>query len=195
MKRKADHPISDFILNRHSPRAMSGEEIETDVLFSLFEAARWAPSSYNAQPWRFIYSRRNTPAFEVFVDLLVDFNKKWAPKAAVLGLSIARKTFEKNNKPSPTHAYDTGAAWENLALEGCHRGLIVHGMEGFSYQKAREVLEIPENYEILAMFAIGKKGRIEDLPEELQKMEKLSDRKKIEEFIMEVKFKKKSSSL
>lgn len=195
MTRKADYPILDLILNRHSPRAMSGEDIELDVLYSLFEAARWAPSSYNAQPWRFIYSRRNTPSFEVFVDLLGDFNKKWAPKAAILGLSIARKTFEKNNKPSPTHAYDTGAAWENLALEAYHRGLVVHGMEGFSYEKARKVLEIPEEYEILAMFAIGKKGKIEDLPEELQKQETLSERKKIDEFIMEGKYIKKSSSL
>ena len=192
--RQADHPILPLILNRWSPRAMTGEAIPDETLLSLFEAARWAPSSYNAQPWRFIYAKRNTKHFDVFMDFLIEFNQGWCKNAAVLGVSVARKTFEHNNKPSITHAYDAGAAWENLALEGSHRGLVVHGMEGFDYAKAKKVLEVPDDHEVLAMFAIGVKAPTSTLPAELQKREEPpSGRKKIEEFIMEGKFKNRAA--
>jgi nitroreductase len=187
--RKPDHPIQSLILNRWSPRAMSGEEITEQELKSLLEAARWAPSSYNAQPWRFIYARRSHPSFPTFVDLLVEFNRLWAPKAAVLGVVASRKTFEKGNKPSHTHAYDAGAAWENFALEGCSRNLVVHGMEGFDYDKAKKVLKIPDEYEVHAMFAVGKKAPAESLPPDLQQREVPSGRKKVEEFAFEGSFK------
>lgn len=177
-----------MILNRWSPRAMTGEEIPEAEWHSLLEAARWAPSSYNAQPWRFLYGKRNTPQWKLFFDLLIDFNKQWCEKAAILGLSIARKTSEKTNKPAPTHAYDTGAAWENLCLEGTHRGFVVHGMEGFDYQKARSSLAIPDEYEVLAMFAVGKRAPKETLSPELQAREMPSGRKKISEFAFEGKF-------
>jgi nitroreductase len=187
-ERHADHEILPLILHRTSSRAMTGEPLEQDVLLSLFEAARWAPSSYNNQPWRFIYARRDTPFFPQFVDLLVDFNRQWAPRAAVLGVIIARTTFEYNGTFSVTHAFDTGAAWENLCLEGSRRSLVVHGMEGFDYQKARSVLHIPHEYAVLAMFAIGKRAAKETLPPALQKKESPSQRKKLEEFIMEGAF-------
>src|SRR3989344_4764177 len=189
-QRKANHPINPMILNRWSPRAMTGEPLSDEVIFSLFEAARWAPSSYNNQPWRFVYAKRDTSSFQTFVDLLVDFNRQWAPKAALLCVVVARKTFEKNNKFSRTHAFDTGAAWENLALEGTSRGLVVHGMEGFDYDKARAVLKIPEDHEVLAMFAVGKKAPPETLPPDLQKIDVPSSRKTIEEFMMEGHFRK-----
>ena len=169
---------------------MTGEEISDAEWKSLLEAARWAPSSYNAQPWRFIYAKRNTPAFQTFVDLLVDFNKQWAPKAAVLCVIVSRTVTEKSKKPARTHAFDAGAAWENLALEASSRGLVAHGMEGFDYDKAKKELHIPEEYEVRAMFAVGKKGPKEALPPELQEREAPSDRKKIEEFAMEGKFRK-----
>ena len=188
--RKSDYPVHSLILNRWSPRAMTGEEISDAEWHSLLEAARWAPSSYNAQPWRFLFAKRNTSHWKTFFDLLVDFNKQWCEKAAVLGVSLSRKTFEKTNKPSPTHAYDAGAAWENLCLEGTHRGLVVHGMEGFDYQKAKTALHIPDEYEILAMFAIGKKAPKESLPQDLQVKEVVSGRKKISEFAFEGKFPK-----
>jgi len=188
MKRKADHPIQDIILNRWSPRAMTGEPISDDVLMSLFEAARWAPSSYNAQPWRFIYAKQKTPAFEKMMSVMTDFNKTWTNKAAVLGLIISRKFFESNGKPAHTHAFDTGAAWENLALEGTSRGLVIHGMEGFDYAKARQTFQVPEEYEVLAMFAVGVHAPASTLSPELQKRESPSDRKKIEEFIMKDHF-------
>jgi nitroreductase len=181
--RKTDYPIHPLILNRWSPRAMSGEELSDAELFPLFEAARWAPSSYNNQPWRFLYAKRNTPHWDALFSLLVDFNKQWTAKAAVLGLIYSRLTFERNNKPCVTHALDTGAAWENFALEGTGRGLVVHGMEGFDYQRAKEL--IPEGHEVHAMFAVGKKAPKSSLSPELQQKETPSQRKKIGEFAFE----------
>lgn len=186
--RKPDHQIHPMILNRWSPRAMTGEDISDSDWNSLLEAARWAPSCYNAQPWRFLYAKRNSVYWEAFFDLLVNFNKEWCSKAGLLGLTISRKNFEHNDKPSPTHAYDAGAAWENLCLEGAHRGLVVHGMQGFDYQKAKRTLCIPDEFEILAMFAVGKKGPRESLPESLQAKEIPSSRKKVSEFAFEGKF-------
>lgn len=183
--RKADHPIQPLILNRWSPRSMSGEPISDEELMALFEAARWAPSCYNSQPWRFLYAKRNTPHFAVFFDLLVDFNKSWCENAAVLGVIASETIFERNKKPSVTHALDTGAAWENLSLEGNARNLVVHGMQGFDYEKARKTLKIPEAFAVLAMFAVGKPAPKEMLPDELLKREVPSDRKKVSEFAFE----------
>ena len=161
--RTTEHPILPLILHRWSPRAMSGEPIQEEELLPLFEAARWAPSSYNGQPWRFIVARKDTPSWETFLNLLIEFNRSWADKAAALVVICSHQNFEFNNKPSITHQFDTGAAWENLALEASHRGLVAHGMEGFDYDKSREVLGIPEDYTILAMYAVGKPGKKEDL--------------------------------
>ncbi len=174
-----------MILNRWSPRAMSGEAMTDEEIFPLFEAARWAPSSYNNQPWRILYAKRDTKHWKKFFDLLVEFNQSWCVNAAVLGVMVSRKNFEHNNKPSVTHSYDTGAAWENLALEGSHRGYVVHGMQGFDYEKARKDLNVPADQEVMAMFVIGKKAPKEVLPHELQLKEKPSDRKKLSEIIFE----------
>ncbi len=190
MNRKPNYPIADFILNRWSPRAMSGEPLSDNELFRLFEAARWAPSSYNGQPWRFIYAKRETPHWDKLFNLLVEFNQSWAKNAAALVVVASRDTFEYNGKPERTHSFDTGAAWENLALQGTINGLVVHGMEGFDYKKAKESLGIPDGYTVEAMIAIGKPGKKESLPKELQEKEVMSDRKPITEFVFEGKFKK-----
>src|SRR6266496_1112403 len=116
--RRANFPIEQLLLDRWSPRAMSGEEIGEEELMRLFEAARWAPSSFNAQQWRALYARRETEHWPLFFGLLVEANKVWARNAAVLVLFISRKTFDYNDEPSITHSYDTGAAWENFALQG-----------------------------------------------------------------------------
>jgi nitroreductase len=187
-KRKPDFPVSDIFLNRWSPRAMSGEEITDTELMTLFEAARWAPSSYNNQPWRFIYAKRNTIHWDVLFNLMGEFNQSWAKNAAVLVVVISKKTFDYNGKPSRTHTFDTGAAWENLALQGSFMHLVVHGMEGFNYENAQKNLNIPDDYTIEAMIAVGKPGKTELLPEEMQKREQPSDRKKVSEFIFEGKF-------
>jgi nitroreductase len=191
--RKADHEIEQLLLDRWSPRAMSGEEISREELMQLFEAARSAPSSFNAQPWRALYARRGTEHWQTFFELLVDANKAWANNAAVLVVFISRKKFDHNDEPSMTHSYDCGAAWENFALQGFHQGLVVHGMEGFEYERARTELKIPEEFEVEAMAAVGKPGPKEALPEKLQARETPSDRRNLSKSIFEGPFKPKSN--
>ncbi|HET6461795.1 MAG TPA: nitroreductase family protein [Syntrophales bacterium] len=186
--RKPDFDIDTFFLNRWSPRSMSGDEIGRDILFSLFEAARWAPSSNNNQPWRFIYACKNTDYWPIFFDLLTEQNKLWAKNAAVLIVVISKKTFDYNEKPARTHSYDTGAAWENFALQGSLKALVVHGMQGFDYDKARRTLNIPDVFQVEAMIAVGKHGKNEDLPEVLREREIPSPRKNLSEIVMEGSF-------
>jgi nitroreductase len=187
-KRKADHPIDKLFLDRWSPRAMTGEPISEEDLMSLFEAARWAPSSYNNQPWRMLYARRDTEHWQIFFDLMIEFNQSWAKDAAVLVLFISKTHFVFNGEPSVTHSFDTGAAWENLALQGALKGLVVHGMQGFDYEGARTALNIPEGYDVEAMVAIGRPAAAETLPEDLRSREEPSDRRKLEETICEGPF-------
>ena len=188
-KRKYTYKVTPLIINRWSPRAMSGEELTDAELMPLFEAARWAPSSYNGQPWRFIYAKKNTAHWNKMFNLLGDWNKQWCKNAAALVVIIARKNFEHNNQPARTYALDTGAAWENLALEGTARGLVVHGMEAFDYEATRNELEIPSDYEVLAMAAIGKRGKKEDLPQQMREGEFPSDRKPLNKIVMQGTFK------
>jgi nitroreductase len=186
--RKADHAIEPLLLDRWSPRAMSGEEISPGELMRLFEAARWAPSSFNAQQWRALYARRGTKHWQTFFDLLVDANKVWAKNAAVLVVFVSRKFFDYNNEPSITHSYDCGAAWENFALQGFKQGFVVHGMEGFDYEQARKALRIPDEFQVEAMAAVGKPGSKELLPEKLQAREIPNDRRKLSDSIYEGPF-------
>ena len=187
--RSSDYPVNPIILNRWSPRSMTGDEISDNDLFTIFESARWAPSSYNNQPWRFIYAKRDSKEFNKFLSLLIEFNQKWASKAACLVVIISKNTFDKNQKPSKTHSFDTGAAWENMALQGTSMGFVIHGMEGFDYEMAKKELKIPEGYTVEAMAAIGVRGQIESLPEEMREREKPSDRKSFSEIIMMGEFK------
>ena len=187
--RKPERDVNDIFLNRWSPRAMSGEEIDEAALFSLFEAARWAPSSNNNQPWRFLYARRNTPYWAAFFNLLTESNQIWAKNAAVLIVVISKTTFD-SNKPARTHSYDAGAAWGSLALQGSQNGLVVHGMQGFDYDKAKDVLQLPDDYQVEAMIAVGKKGNKEELPAYLQEREFPSTRKTISAIVMEGSFRK-----
>ena len=189
--RKPQYEVDDIFINRWSPRAMSAEEIDEATLMSLFEAAHWAPSSNNNQPWRFIYARRNSSHWETFFNLLAESNRIWAKNAAVLIVVISRKTFD-NGKPSITHSYDAGAAWGSLALMGSLRGLVVHGMQGFDYEKAKQALGVPDDYTVEAMIAVGRKGRKEDLPSFLQEREFPSARKSIAEIAFEGHFKVKN---
>ena len=186
--RHADHPIDNIFLDRWSPRGMTGELIAQEDLMVLFEAARWAPSSYNYQPWRFLYARRDSKHWQTFFDLLVEFNQSWAKNAAALVVFIARTHFDFNGEPAPTHSFDTGAAWENLALQGWLRGYAVHGMQGFDYERARTALEIPEGFQVEAMCAIGKPADPATLTEDLRAKERPSDRRKLEETICEGPF-------
>src|SRR5262245_27659715 len=183
--RKPDHPIDSWFVDRWSPRAMSGEPIPQSELMTLFEAARWAPSSFNNQPCRILYARRDTPHWQTFFDLLADPNKTWCSKAAALLLFVSKSTFDHNNKPSITHTFDCGAAWENLALQGFRMGLVVHGMQGFDYDRARTALKIPEGFQVEAMAAVGKTGDPADLPEKLRERESPNDRRPLSRTVCE----------
>ncbi len=186
--RHPEYPVEDLFPNRWSPRAMSGESIPESELMILFEAARWAPSSNNNQPWRILYARRETPHWPMFLNLLVDANHIWAQHAAALLVFISKTTFDHNGKSSVTHSFDTGAAWENLALQGSLKGYVVHGMQGFSYTRAKTELAIPDDFVVEAMAAVGKPGRLDTLPEDLQKREMPNGRKPLAEIICEGPF-------
>ena len=187
-KRKADHPIDNLFLDRWSPRAMTGEPVSHEELMVLFEAARWAPSSYNNQPWRMLYARRDTEHWQTFFDLMVEFNQSWAKNAGALVLFISKTTMDMNGQPSVTHSFDTGAAWANLALQGWLKGLVVHGMQGFDYDRARSALNIPDGFQVEAMVAVGKPADISTLPEGMRERESPSDRRKLEQTICEGSF-------
>jgi len=172
---------------RWSPRAMNGTPLIEAELMRLFEAARWAPSCANAQPWRFVYARAGTPNFKLFFDLLAEGNRPWAAHAGALIVVLSKNTFD-NVKPIPTHSFDAGAAWMSLALEGSHMGLAVHGMAGFDYARARVELGVPEDYTVEAMIAVGHPGKLEDLPEAYKAREVKSPRRPIQESVFEGRF-------
>ena len=183
--RDPEHRIVPLLYERWSPRAMNGEGLSDEELMQLFEAARWAPSSYNGQPWRFVYARKGTPYWDGFFELLGDFNQGWAEGAAVLVVLLSRKTFERNDEPARTHSFDTGAAWQNLALQGRAMGLVVHAMEGFSYDEAADLLDLTGEYAVEAMIAIGRPAEKSVLDEELREREEPSERKPTEEIAFE----------
>jgi nitroreductase len=187
-RREADYPVDELFLDRWSPRSLSGEEMSEEELMTLFEAARWAPSSYNNQPWRILYARRGSEHWPTFLGLLVEGNRAWAEKAAALLVFVSKETFDFNGQPYPTHSFDTGAAWENLALQASLKGWVAHGMQGFDYERARTELSIPEGFRVEAMAAVGKPGKVEDLPQQLQEREAPSPRKKLAEVICEGPF-------
>jgi nitroreductase len=186
--RKPDHPVELLFVERWSPRAMSSEPLKEEEILTLFEAARWAPSTYNEQEWRFLYARRETQQWQTFFRLLVEGNQAWCKNAAVLCVILAKKTFTKNGKPNPVHLFDVGCAFENLALQGAAMGLVVHGMQGFDFDKARTELKVPDDYAVAAMFAAGRPGDISVLPEPLREREEPSDRKPVKDIICEGAF-------
>jgi nitroreductase len=187
-KREADHTVDKLFIDRWSPRSMTGEGLSEEELMTLFEAARWAPSSYNNQPWRILYARRDTEHWQRFFDLLAEVNKVWVKNAAALLLFVSKTTFDFNGQEYPTHSFDTGAAWENLALQGSLDNLVVHGMQGFDYERARTELGIPEGYRVEAMAAVGRPGPPEALPENLRARELPSNRRPLSETVCEGPF-------
>lgn len=187
--RKPEHDIPELFVNRWSPRAMSGGAVSTAELLGLIEAARWAPSSFNNQPWRFVYALRDTEHWSKFFELLVEGNKTWAANAGALMVIVSKKTFDRNDKPSSTHTFDTGAAWENLSLAGSMAGLVVHGMQGFDYEAAAKALNVPPDHAVEAMAAVGRPAPADVLPEGLRKGEVPSGRRPLSEIAIEGGFK------
>ncbi|MFH1401143.1 MAG: nitroreductase family protein [Nanoarchaeota archaeon] len=154
---------------------------ESDFL-CLLEAARWAPSSRNDQPWFFLYAVRGSRHWPVFFDLLMDGNKVWCAKASTLMVLVSRETFEKDGSPSRTHSLDAGAAWQSLALQASSMGLVCHGIGGFLVDRAKESLRIPDGFVPEMMIAVGLPGDVDDLPEDLRVREVPSGRRRVSEF-------------
>jgi nitroreductase len=165
-----EFPIVPLLAERWSPVAFSARPVEQEKLNRLFEAARWAPSSSNEQPWRFIVAHKGTEGFARMADCLVEGNA-WAKHAPVLMLSVASMTFARSGKPNRHGMYDTGAAVADLLVQAVAEGLVVHQMGGYDVEKARTVLQIPEHHELCAMTAIGYYGDHDKLSEKLQARE------------------------
>jgi len=182
-RRRAEYPVDPQFLDRWSPRAMSGEAISREQLMSLFEAARWAPSSYNAQPWRMLYALRASEHWPTFFGLLVAGNQAWVKNAAALVLFVSKRINDRTGQPSISHSFDTGAAWGYFALQGSLLGLVVHGMQGFDYARAQRELRIPEDFRIEAMIAVGRPAPRDTLPSGLQEREYPSDRRRLDETV------------
>lgn len=187
--RKSSYPISSIFINRWSQRAMVDTPITNDELMPLFEAARWAPSSYNEQPWRFLYSHKGSASWDTLFALINPFNQVWAKNAGVLVLVLSKNFFENTGNPSHAHTFDAGAAWMSLALQGSIDGLAIRAIAGFDYDQAKTVLNIPAEFKIEVMIAIGKPGKKEALPAELQPRETPSSRKSLQEIAFEDTFK------
>lgn len=182
--RQADHEIDITFLNRWSPRAFADQPVEEAKLMQILEAARWAASSYNEQPWRFLLARTPDDVAK-FLDLLVPANQAWAKDAPVLLFIAAKKTFSHNGEANATHGYDSGTASGYMTFQAERVGLIAHGMVGFDADKAREVLNVPDDFAVMAAYAIGYHGDKLQLPPELQEREVPSGRRPLIESIME----------
>jgi nitroreductase len=187
--RTATHPIHPMFLERWSPRSLTGEAIASDTLMSLFEAARWAPSASNMQPWRFLFGRTGTPAFQTILDGLVPFNQGWANKASALIVVLSKQTSvapgQTEAKPNPWHSFDAGSAWMSFALQAHHAGWVTHGMGGFDGAKLRESLNIPVDVSVECVVAVGKRGDKAALPEGLQARELPNDRVPLAQIVAE----------
>jgi nitroreductase len=182
----SDFPVHQLITDRWSPRAFADKPVPPDVLRSLFEAARWAPSSSNEQPWAYLVATRDDHEnFARMLSVLVEFNAGWARSASVLALAVAQLNFAKNNAPNRNAHYDTGAATALLSVEATARGLAVHQMAGFDPAKAREVFAIPAGWEAIAAIAIGHPGDPNSLSQPLKDRELAPrTRKPLSEFVM-----------
>jgi len=179
--RAAATGVDPMFPGRWSPRALSGEALNLADVMPLFEAARWAPSCFNAQPWRFLFSLQGDAWWDRYLDLLVPANQAWAGRAGALVLLVSRRQFEHNSQPAASHSFDAGAAWMSMALQASKHGLVAHGMLGFDAVRARSVLAVPELFHIDAMIALGKPGQLEDLAEAYREREQPSARKPLEE--------------
>lgn len=183
--RVADHDVERLFLKRWSPRAMSGEAVDQDVLNRLLEAARWAPSTYNEQEWRFVYARRDTDHWSKLFELLVEANQAWCQQAGALIVVFSRTTFTRNGKPNPVHEFDAGLAVQNLLLQAAAMDVVAHPMAGFNRDLARRALGVPDGFESHCMIAIGQPGDPDQLPESMRELEQPTSRKPIDQIACE----------
>jgi nitroreductase len=189
--RTAEYEVDPIFLQRWSPRAFTGEAMPHGDLLRLFEAAHWAPSAFNGQPWRFVYAHRDTPAWDALFDLLIPYNQSWVKNASVLMFIISdrfRRAEGRDPAPVRSHAFDTGAAWAYLALEASRIGWAAHGMAGFDLARSYDALGVDaDQYEVHAAIAVGRIADPEVLDEALRAREVPSGRNAIATFAFEGK--------
>jgi nitroreductase len=184
MTGRTAHPkIERLIVERWSPRAFDGSEIPQEDLDVIFEAAGWAPSAYNVQPWTFLYARRGDANWDLFLSQLVEFNQGWAKDASALVYVVSDKYMrsDKGNSDNHSHSFDAGSAWVLAAIQAQSLGYHTHGMTGIKFGEAEAALGIPADHRLEAAFVIGKAAGKEMLPEFLQEREVPSGRKPVSE--------------
>lgn len=190
MTRQADHPVDALFTNRWSPRSFTGEEVPLDVLHTALEAARWAPSASNAQPWRFIVSRNGDANWDRFVALLGGRNARWANKASALVLIVSATQVERGGErvANNSHSFDAGAAWANFAHQALLLGWHTHGIGGYDRALARETLKVPEDFALEALIALGRQGALDTLDEDFHAQESPNTRRPLSESVFAGEF-------
>ncbi|ARN56739.1 nitroreductase family protein [Sedimentisphaera salicampi] len=184
MQRKADKDINPVFLERWSPRAFSDEPITQEQILTILEAARWSPSCYNEQPWRFAVALSEEKK-KAFVETLVKPNQAWAGGAAALIYIVYKKTYMQSGNPNEWAFFDAGASWMAMALQSQMMGISMHAMAGFKQQKAAELLGLSDDYAVAAAVAVGRKGDKTRLPEQIQAMEEPSGRMPAEDLLID----------
>lgn len=189
--RTPDHPIDSIYVNRWSTRAFSGEAIPDSILFSAFEAVRWAPSGGNTQPWRLIYVKRDTAQWDALFATLAERNRQWATRASALVLFVSNTLRTRaNDQPEllRSHSFDTGAAWSNFAHQLVKLGWATRAIGGFDREAARRLYSIPDHFSLEAVIAVGKPTDPSVLPEDFAKVDKPNSRLPVKELVSEGKF-------
>ncbi len=190
--RQPAHPVAPMFVNRWSPRALTGEAITREQLHTVLEAARWAPSAFNYQPWRFIYALRDTAQWGPIFEGVKEGNRTWVKDGAALIVLVSAKNaqFPGADAPGPNawHSFDSGAAWISMAFQAMQMGLVAHALAGFEADKIRAATALPDDYAVNAVIVIGKQGEKAKLPEALQAREAPNDRKPLSAISFEGKF-------
>jgi nitroreductase len=185
MTRTPDHPVEPLFVDRWSPRSFTGEPVPDAVLASAFEAARWAPSASNAQPWRFLIARRGDAHWQDFVSLLAPRNALWASQASALIVILSERKLERRGAivDNVSHSFDAGAAWTNFAHQALLLGWHTHGIGGFDRDAARALLEVPDEFAIETIVALGRQGALDTLHADFHAGESPSTRRPIAESV------------
>lgn len=185
MARAPAYPVEPLFVDRWSPRSFTGEPVPDAVLLSAFEAARWAPSALNAQPWRFLLARHDDTQWDDFVGLLVPRNALWARQASALIVIMSERRVERRGEmvDNVSHSFDAGAAWTNFAHQALLLGWHTHGIGGFDRQAARERLAVPDEFAIEAMVALGRVAGLDTLHPDFHAGESPNDRRPIEQTV------------
>lgn len=188
--RRPDHAVDPIFVERRSPRAFTGEAVPEAELMRMFEAARWSPSSYNSQPWRFVYALRGDAHWDDLFGLLVPGNQKWAKDTGALVILVSSGMMKVGDglQPSWSHSLDTGAASLAFQLQANRQGWHAHGMTGFDRERAREVLSVPDDHRVEAAYAVGRAIPDAELTEEQRAREAPNGRRPITDFVFAGRF-------